>query len=284
MRDRVLSSIGVVLLGLIPSILGGAVFAIGFVAIALIALSELLPLLAVTRSSPVIWMIYALVALCGAVPLLWRSDQRLEVVVALIAVVPLLAALAVDDRTGLTNWTPAVASAMYLGVPTFAAVDLRELTGASAEWLGNLSNWLPTSRNDSGRGLGWLLLAVLVTWLTDTGAYLVGRTIGRRKLMPRVSPNKTVEGAVGGLAASSFTAIVCAWAFGLDIGPAVAALVGVGLGVIGMLGDLAESMIKRHAGVKDSGTLIPGHGGVLDRIDALLFVLLATWVVAPLLS
>lgn len=284
MRDRVVSSIGVVLFGLVPSILGGAVFAIGFVTITLIALAELLPLLDIRRSSPVTWSSYALIGVCGAIPLLWRGDQRLELAIALVAVVPLLTALATGDRTALMDWTPAVAAVMYLGVPTFAAVDLRELTGESAAWLASLNTWSPISREESGRGLGWLLLAVLATWMTDTGAYLVGRSFGRRKLLPRVSPNKTVEGAVGGLAASAITAILCAWAFGLGIGPAVAALVGVGLGIVGMVGDLAESMIKRHAGVKDSGTLIPGHGGVLDRIDALLFVVLATWLVAPLLS
>lgn len=284
MRDRVLSSIGVVLVGLVPSILGGAVFAIGFVAVALVALTELLPLLGVTRSSPVIWSGYALIGACGAIPLFWRGDQRLELAVALIAAVPLLAALVAGGRATVMDWAPTVAAAMYLGIPAFAAVDLRELTGESAEWVASLNAWLPISRDESGRGLGWLLLAVLVTWLTDTGAYLVGRSFGRRKLLPRVSPNKTVEGAVGGLIASAITALVCASAFGLGIGPAVAALVGIGLGIVGMLGDLAESMIKRHAGVKDSGTWIPGHGGVLDRIDALLFVLLATWLVAPILS
>lgn len=284
MRDRVVSSIGVVLVGLVPSILGGPIFAIGFTAIALIALTELLPMLGVRDSSPVTWSSYALIGACGAIPLLWRGDQRLELTVTLVALVPLLTALAAGGRAASADWAPSIAALVYLGFPTFAAVDLRELTGESAEWLASLSAWFPVSRDGSGRGLGWLLLAVLVTWLADTGAYLVGRSFGRHKLMPRVSPNKTVEGAVGGLAASAITAVLCAWAFGLRIGPGVAALIGVGLGTIGMLGDLAESMIKRQAGVKDSGTLIPGHGGVLDRIDALLFVLVVTWLVAPLVS
>lgn len=282
MRERAVSSVGVVLVGLIPVILGGPVFMIAFVTIAMLSCIEFLSMMKVTPS-PVIWLGYAMIGACGAIPWLWRGDQRLPLTLALIAVVPLFSAIFVVDGAAVEHWMQTMASITYLGIPTFAAVDVRESTGDSADWITSLATWLPSSRDDTGRGLGLLLLAVLVTWMTDTGAYLVGRSIGRRKLIPRVSPNKTVEGAAGGLAAAMVTSMLCTWAFGLDIAPALAALVGLGLGTIGMLGDLAESMLKRHAGVKDSGSLIPGHGGVLDRIDAMLFVIIATWLVAPLL-
>jgi phosphatidate cytidylyltransferase len=129
-----------------------------------------------------------------------------------------------------------------------------------------------------------LLVAVLATvWISDSAAYLVGRRFGKRKLAPAISPGKTWEGVAGALAAVALYAL--AWASlsspaGLSLGPGRAQLgpvwilpVLLGLAVAGMIGDLFESLIKRQAGVKDSGTLLPGHGGMLDRIDAPLAVL-----------
>lgn len=276
-----MSSVGVILTGLVPAVLGGPIFTITFVAIAILSCIELMSMLRVAPS-PVVRTGYVLIGACGAIPLLWRGDQRLPLVIALIAMVPLF--VAIVDGSGIEHWMRTVASVVYLGLPAFAAVDMRETTGTSAGWLTSLAMWLPFNRDDTGWGLGWLLVAVFVTWMTDTGAYLVGRSIGRRKLLPRVSPNKTIEGAAGGLAAALGSTILWTWAFGLDVNPALAAMIGLGLGTIAMLGDLAESKLKRHAGVKDSGTLIPGHGGILDRVDALLFVIIATWLVAPLFS
>jgi phosphatidate cytidylyltransferase len=112
-----------------------------------------------------------------------------------------------------------------------------------------------------------LLLAVLGTvWISDSAAYFVGRRFGKRKLAPSISPGKTWEGVAGALAAVGLYAL--AWA-GLGAAPPAWILpVLLGLAVVGMIGDLFESLIKRQAGVKDSGTLLPGHGGILDRIDA----------------
>jgi len=283
MRQRALSSVGVVLAGLVPAILGGPVFVVAFVSIALLACMEFTSIMRIP-SSPVIRTGYALVGACGVIPWLWRGDQRLTLTLVLIATVPLFTAIFVAGAEVVEHWMQSTAMLMYVGIPTFAAVDTRELAGTSASWLATIATWLPASREDSGFGLGWLLLAILVTWMTDTGAYIVGKSIGRRKLIPRVSPQKTVEGALGGLIAAMLTSVLCILAFGLDVTPVMAALIGLGLGIIGMLGDLAESMLKRHAGVKDSGSLIPGHGGILDRIDAMLFVVLATWLIAPTFS
>ena len=118
----------------------------------------------------------------------------------------------------------------------------------------------------------WVTLAIAATFVCDTGAYFVGRSLGRHKLAPAVSPGKTVEGGVGGLLASiGFTFLARATFFpGLTVRDCL--LVGLAAGVLGPIGDLTESLLKRSAGVKDSGNLIPGHGGMLDRIDAVLFV------------
>jgi phosphatidate cytidylyltransferase len=122
-------------------------------------------------------------------------------------------------------------------------------------------------------GLGWIALCLASTWLNDTGAYFAGRALGRRKLYPRISPSKTWEGAIGGLVASVAGAlIVKAFPFLLPRIPwPVAAAVGAGCGIFGPLGDLSESMLKRAFDKKDSSHILPGHGGLLDRIDALLF-------------
>ena len=122
----------------------------------------------------------------------------------------------------------------------------------------------------------WLLLAVLPTWAADVAAYLVGSAVGRRRLAPSVSPGKTWEGTFAGFAAAVLIVLAIAATFGLP--RVAAAIVAVGVGPFGLAGDLLESYVKRRAGVKDSGTILPGHGGVLDRLDSLIaastFVLL----------
>ena len=107
--------------------------------------------------------------------------------------------------------------------------------------------------------------------MTDTGAYYVGRAIGRHKLAPFVSPGKTIEGAVGGFVMAIVTGLLCKLSFFPEIPAAHAVVIGAAIGVIAQIGDLAESMLKRSANVKDSGNLLPGHGGMLDRVDSILF-------------
>ena len=133
-------------------------------------------------------------------------------------------------------------------------------------------------------GTALLVLALALVWISDTAAYVVGRSMGKRKLMPSVSPGKTIAGAVGALATSA----IASWALiefvlvpqaqlGLRVAHAI--LFGIAISTAVQLGDLAESLIKREAGVKDSSQIIPGHGGVLDRIDGMLFALpIAYWL------
>lgn len=123
------------------------------------------------------------------------------------------------------------------------------------------------------RGGEYILLTCGIVWVGDTGAFYVGSALGRRRLAPRVSPNKSVEGAVAGLVASMGAAWVLAKALGISLGPVASLLVGGLIGGVGQIGDLTESFIKRGLHVKDTGRLIPGHGGMLDRIDSLLFAI-----------
>lgn len=120
-------------------------------------------------------------------------------------------------------------------------------------------------------GIAWVIAALVITWANDTLAYFAGRFLGRHKLYPEVSPNKTWEGFFGGMV-GSVVGLFIARAFFFPVFTVADCLVlGIAGGILGPIGDLCESMLKRAYGVKDSGKLIPGHGGVLDRIDALLF-------------
>ncbi|MGQ0505525.1 MAG: phosphatidate cytidylyltransferase [Myxococcaceae bacterium] len=120
-------------------------------------------------------------------------------------------------------------------------------------------------------GLGWVVCTLALTWLNDTFAYFAGRFLGKHKLYPKVSPNKTWEGFAGGLVGSVVGMICTKLIFFPSLTYADCVLLGVAGGLLGPVGDLTESMLKRAYGVKDSGNVVPGHGGVLDRIDALLF-------------
>ena len=122
-------------------------------------------------------------------------------------------------------------------------------------------------------GLELLVWIFLVTWSTDIGAYFVGRSIGRRKLAPSISPGKTVEGLCGGMAAASL--IGGAWVLAMGLGHPLLLLAPL-LAIAAQAGDLFESSMKRRAGVKDSGSWLPGHGGVLDRLDGLIPVAVLT--------
>ena len=128
---------------------------------------------------------------------------------------------------------------------------------------------LATPAGDMTLGCAFLWIMFLGTWSSDTFAYFAGSFFGRRKLCPAISPKKTVEGFLGGLVGT--TAVVAALGCALGFSVPLMALLGVLLALVATVGDLAESVIKRYAGVKDSGRLIPGHGGVLDRFDSAMF-------------
>ena len=132
-------------------------------------------------------------------------------------------------------------------------------------------------------GQGWVLLVILLAALSDTGAYFAGRAFGKNKLYEKLSPKKTREGSLGGLVAAVAGAVVCAHYLIPTVPLVDAAILGLVGGAFGQMGDLFESLIKRSTGIKDSGNILPGHGGLLDRVDAMLFTAAVTWIYAVIL-
>ena len=124
---------------------------------------------------------------------------------------------------------------------------------------------------DQGIASRLLTAFFLMVMMADTGAYYAGRAMGRHKLAPRISPGKTIEGLIGGLVFAAAAGPLCVLTFFTELPLAHSIILGASIGVVGPVGDLAESLLKRGAGVKDSSGLLPGHGGVLDRLDSILF-------------
>lgn len=195
----------------------------------------------------------------------------------------------------LSPWGPLAGFGQYRGLAWFVSLifamvfAFRQLSREQAfPWialtgagLGYIAGWGSSFFALSTGPRGWeplapALLAFASCWIGDTAAYLVGRAIGRRKLCPELSPAKTVEGAIAGLVVPA----IFGWWWGttfLQLSPAVAVVLGAALGFAGIVGDLLESVFKRWAGVKDSSNLLPGHGGMLDRMDS-------GYLAAPLLQ
>lgn len=199
----------------------------------------------------------------------WRSPQ--DPVFALAMTLLVMASMASEairkDHAPLKSLAPTWLGIAYVGWLFPFAVRLRLSTPQAAQHL----NWtLPRDwMADFGQG-GWLLLfTVLVTAAVDSGAYFAGKSLGKHKLAPIVSPGKTWEGSIGGFLAGLAIAWITARLIDLPVGFALVAAALIG--VLAQLGDLAKSAVKREIGIKDFGTLIPGHGGVLDRFDSLMF-------------
>jgi phosphatidate cytidylyltransferase len=171
-------------------------------------------------------------------------------------------------------WTSGIATTVSAGLPFAMLVLLRNANGPPV-----ILDW-PVGSVTLQHGAAWVAAVLTATWAVDTFAYAIGRAAGTRPFSRSLSPKKTWEGTLGGVIAG--TLVLAAWAapFGWHFLPAVAA--GILLSIAAIAGDLAESALKRSAGVKDSGSLLPGHGGLLDRIDSLAFSVVVVFLLKAL--
>lgn len=255
---------------------GGWTLAVLVAAVAALAAREFYSLAAAKTGQPLRWLGIPV----AAVLVLSAQHQPSfaewgDHALALLMVLGLLTSAAVVfnrkiDEGPLSSASATVSGALYTGGTLSFAIFLRALpevhgTSPPAPWEGPLL----------------LILPLWVTWAGDTAAYFGGKKLGRRRLAPRVSPGKTVEGGLAGLAGASAAGFVAGFLLddyaNFPVTPAVGAAVGLVLGVAGQVGDLAESLLKREAGFKDSGGLLAGHGGVLDRFDGLFFTIPLTY-------
>ncbi len=260
-------------------------------------------------------LISGILGLALVLPLLaWGGQVAVDVlvgVVVLLSVYEYGGMAHAGDRLVGTLWTGLGAAAIYASVvldpawtaplagglvlSSFVFVVLRpgpELSRAADRvgrhlmgmaWVGGLLSFLPLVRQ-LPHGVWWVVLVLALAWLGDTGGYFAGRAFGRHKLYPRVSPKKTWEGLAGGIALTT-AGVYVVMALGIPELSALDCLIlGVFVGGAATLGDLSESLLKRAFSVKDSGKLMPGHGGLLDRIDSVLFTAPLVWFYAVLIK
>lgn len=245
---------------LIARYLPAALFAGFILAVTTVGLIEYfgmaLPDHAFERAMGVFWGLVVAAGVAGRRPEIWGAGLAFAVIVGLAF--PLTRPADLDG--GVRRLGLSLLGVLYVGFFTPHLVLLR----------GGESGWR------------WVLFTVFVAMGSDSGGYLLGRVFGRHKLAPSISPSKTVEGALGGLLGAVVIATLCRLVFFDALGAAEATTLGVAIGVLAQFGDLCESALKRAFGAKDSGWIIPGHGGILDRLDSLLFPVVFAYYYAVL--
>ena len=223
-----------------------------------------------------------------------RMMRRLAVVTPFWLLLPAVALQWIVAQWGLTAVADLLLFFSLLAFMTFALFSFeRGRQGVTASWwalsggfllLGWVCAHFFRLRLLPDSGMEWAMLAMLATWFADSGAYLVGKFaagrfgLGRHRLSPRLSPNKTIEGFLGGvLLASGLTVLVASW---LSFPLQMAFVLALAVGLLSPLGDLGISLLKRESGIKDSGTLFRGHGGALDRVDSLMWAVAIAYYLA----
>jgi phosphatidate cytidylyltransferase len=261
LRTRLLTAaVALPALWLIIRYLPPALFAGFIMAVAAVGLLEFFamafPEHPLERTAGLVWGLVVAAGVAGRRPELWGAGLALAVIAGLVF--PL--ARPADLAGGVQRLGLSLLGVLYVGFFTPHFVLLR---ATDAGWR-------------------WVLFTVLAAMGSDSGAYLTGRAVGRHKLAPAVSPSKTVEGAAGGLAGAMLVATACRLLFFGQLGSVETIALGGAISVLAQFGDLCESALKRAFGAKDSGWIIPGHGGILDRLDSLLFPVVFAYYYAVL--
>jgi phosphatidate cytidylyltransferase len=262
MRERAISAAVIAAVVVAFFLLGQPWLTFGIAALALLAAMEVFRLLP-AAGFPVQLLPGVVIPPIAALGLGWNELEPGFVAVYVAAVLVVLAMDAFrrpEVRDGFLAWMGGSFGALYPSLLGFMAAILVAAPAVPDDaLLGGLFS----------AGQTWLLVLVLTVWSFDTFAYLVGRALKRGRFLNHISPNKTWSGVIGGTLAAIAVAGVLAWAAGQWLPGGL--LLGLAVAIAGQAGDVAESMLKRTAGAKDSGNLIPGHGGILDRVDSFIF-------------
>lgn len=254
MKQRIITGVIAAALFIPFVIYGGASFAIVISLLAVIGFYELLKMKGISIFS-IPGLLGAMALLILVVPDTWSNevlnilkyDSKLMIVYGVAALL-LIYTVLVKNKMTFDEIGFILLGAFYVGLGFHYFIETRFI------------------------GVEFVVFVLLVVWTTDSGAYFVGRKLGKTKLWPEISPKKTVEGFVGGIVVAIIFAIAMQLIYPFASGWTQLILVTIVASVVGQMGDLVESAIKRHYGVKDSGNILPGHGGILDRFDSLLFV------------
>jgi phosphatidate cytidylyltransferase len=259
-RLRTLSAIAWVPIDLGLLYLGNWEWLLWVAILAIVATSEVLNLLAKVARPPIPWigpvMVFVLVVGAWAMP----GNSFFYLIGPVLLITMLLLLLSHGLTNAFERWGLTTSACLYTSFLAAYMILLR----------------------DGRNGLWWMGAALTGTWVFDSGAYLVGRRWGRRPLWPAVSPGKTWEGTIGGTVITAALCLATVRVLGLSYPQAIG--LGVLIAVLAQLGDLVESAIKRQVGVKDAGSFLPGHGGILDRVDGLLFSTVGVYYFALLIG